>query len=191
MAAESVPNLRARFCFGHTLIVNQERNALSGLLVNDQSGYVRQAAWLAAARSDPDRCRDLLNSPPRNTGVWDRIGAAQARLQLHDTRGVDELLRFAARGDPGQRTFAGRALYRTLAPAMTAVGRWPLNASVNPDGSWPRELVDEVERRLRRLDLHALMRETWVHVQRSDRIIRTKARLAGARDRIARILFSR
>ena len=35
------------------------------------------------------------------------------------------------------------------------------------------------------------MKEMWVHVQRSDRIIRAKARLAGARDRIAGILFAR
>ena len=164
---------------------------LGDLLVNDQSGFVRQAAWLAAARSDPDRCRALLNLPAMRTETWDRIGAAQARLQLRDARGVDELLRFAAQGDPGQRTVAGRALYRTLAPAMTAAGRWPLDASANPDGSWPRELVEQVERRLRRLDLHSLMNNMWIHVQRSDGIIRAKARLAGARDRIAGILFSR
>ncbi len=164
---------------------------LSELVVDDPSGYVRQAAWLAAARSDPQRCRAMLTSRAMSTEIWDRIGAAQARLQVRDPSGVGELLLLAADGDPGQRTFAGRALYRTLAPAMTAVGRWPLDASVNPDGSWPRELVDEVEGRLQRLDLHSLMQEMWVHVQRSDRIIRAKARLAGARDRIAGILFSR
>lgn len=164
---------------------------LSGLLVNDQSGFVRQAAWLAAARADPGRCLALLASAPMSTEAWDRIGSAQARLQLRDTRAVDELLHLAAEGDTGQRAVAGRILYRTLAPAMTAVGRWPLDATVNPDGSWPHELVDQVERRLRFLDPHSLMNDTWVHVQRSDRIIRAKARLAGARDRIAGILFSR
>ncbi len=123
--------------------------------------------------------------------VWDRIGTAKARLQLRDTRGIHELLRFAVEGESNQRVVCGRALYASLAPALTALGRWPLEAAVNADGSWPRELADEVGRRCAPLDLRTLVDQVWTHVERSEDVIRSKARLTGARDRIAGFLLPR
>ena len=163
----------------------------SELLTRDKSGYVRQSAWLSAARCDPAGCRAVLESIAAPSDVWDRIGRAKARLQLRDTHGIHELLRFAAEGDSNQRVVCGRALYASLAPALTALGRWPLEAAVNADGSWPRELVDEVGRRCAAVDLHTLMNQMWAHVERSQDVIRSKARLTGARDRIARFLLPR
>ena len=51
--------------------------------------------------------------------------------------------------------------------------------------------MERVARCLRRLDVTSLMHKMGRHVQRSGGIIRANARLAGARDRIAGILFSR
>ena len=162
---------------------------LSGLLTSDESGYVRQSAWLSAARCDPARCRALLESIPMSSDAWDRIGTAKAQLQLRDTQGIQELLRFAAVGDSNQRVVCGRALYASLAAALTALGRWPLEAAVNADGSWPSELVDEVGRRCAPVDLHTLLNQMRAHVERSQDVIRSKARLTGARERIARFLL--
>ena len=164
---------------------------LSELLTGDESGYVRQSAWLSAARCDPAGCRALLESVPLSSDVWDRIGTAKARLQLRDAGGIHELLGFAAEGDLNQRVASGRALYASLAPALTALGRWPLEAAVNADGSWPRELVDEIGQRCAGMDLQTLVNQTWTHVERSQSVIRNKARLTGARDRLARFLLPR
>ncbi len=163
---------------------------LKRVLERDESGFVRQAAWVAAARVDPDRCEALLSSTPTSGDAWRRIGMAQAWLELPDVRGVGTLLEFAAGDDPGRRAIAGRTLYRTLGPALTAAGRWPLGASPNADGSWPQNLVAEVARRVDEVNLQTLLLETRKHVERSRRIQRSKARLSGARDRMAEFLVS-
>jgi hypothetical protein len=159
----------------------------------DASGYVRQAALLAAARIDPDRCRRHVAQPaPVEAGfeAWDSLGRAQARLVLGDAAGVPPLLEHALGKDASRRQVACRALYKWLRPALVSAGRWPLDARVQVGETWPDELVRTVAQRCAELDLDRLLTQTRLHEQRSSVVRRNTARLTGARERLARILFA-
>lgn len=158
---------------------------------SDPSGYVRQAAWVAAARSDPARTRALLEPlSPRET-PWERLGVAQAWLVLCDVRGVAELFEFAAGGDHSRRIIAARALSKAVRPVLDSLGRWPLDADPQLGEAWPRELVEEVCRRCEQIDLQTALERTDYYWERSKQVRRNKARLSGARDRIAGFLFGK
>ena len=103
----------------------------ANIVQNDPDPYVRQVAWVAAARLDPERFRGLAGQTPGGDDPWDQIGRAGAWLEIGDVRGVDELLHWAAEGDPHQRRVASLALYRGVAPLLEAVGRWPIQHTVS------------------------------------------------------------
>lgn len=154
----------------------------------DESAFVRQAAWLAAARLDPARFRALAAEVPVGDDPWDRIGLAAAWLTLGDLRGVPDLLDGAADGTPAQRQVCSLALSRGLAPLLEAAGRWPLDAWLRESETWPEALVAEVRRRCLGLDLQAIADDTLAHAARQAALRRNVARLTGARERIARLL---
>jgi len=157
----------------------------------DESGYVRAAAWLALARIDADRFRQLVAAQPTPDDPWDRIGVAQGWAEHGDYRGLDELLHWAVHGDHSQRVVAGRALYSSLAPVLEAVGRWPLDADPQPGEPWPAELLTQVAVRATGLELESLAREVWSRFEATKRVRRNVRRLTGARERLAQLLFSR
>lgn len=203
-AGEPRPDVREAFVYalGHAGAPG-DFDLVHGIAVSDASGYVRQAALLAAARVDPDRCRALLEgqaapraaavgsaSQPRSTpDPWDTLAAAQARLSLGDAGGVPALLALARGADPSRQEVACRALYKWLRPALVSAGRWPLGADVRPGEIWPAGLVNQVERRCSEIDLPNLIEQTRVHERRSETIRRDTARWTGARRRLIGILF--
>jgi hypothetical protein len=157
---------------------------------DDADPYVRHAAWIAAARLDPERFRALASQAPDGGEAWDRIGLACGRLEIGDMTGMDELLRWAAEGDPHQQRVASLALYRGVAPLLEAVGRWPLQFPVREGQPWPAELVAEVRRRCSGLDLRAIAADTRPHVIRAAAVRRDVGRLNATRGRLARFLLT-
>lgn len=166
-------------------------DTVSDVVQTDPGAYVRQAAWLAAARIDPERFRALPASVTPSDDPWDRIGRAAGWLEIGDLRGVDELLHWAVAGDAEQRRVADLALYRTVAPALEAAGRWPIEFTVREGELWPPALVAEVQSRCRGTDLQAIADDTCPHVQRAAPVRRNVARLDDARAHLTRWLFTR
>ena len=157
---------------------------------DDADPYVRHAAWIAAARLDPERFRALAARTAAGGDPWDRIGLACARLEVGDMSGVDDLLRWAAEGDPHQQRVASLALYRGVAPLLEAVGCWPIQYTVREGQPWPAELVAEVRRRCSGLDLRAIAADTRPHVARAAAVRRDVGRLNATRERVARFLLT-
>ena len=165
--------------------------AMEKTIERDKSGYVRQAAWLALARTDRQRFRSLAQAPPaRPHDPWDRIGMAEGWLQNSDVRGVDDLLHWATAGDENQKLVASRALQKALRPMLDIAGLWPIDADVADGRTWPRELVTKVQARCAKLDLQSIVDDSQPHHQRARRVRRNMARLVGARERLRRWLFS-
>ncbi len=203
-AAEPNPDVREAFVYalGHAGSP-ADFELLRDLAANDPSGYVRQAALLAATRVAPGRCRELLatkrspetartgaSRPDHAADPWDTLAAAQARLALGDAAGVPALLDIARHAQPSQRQVACRALHKWLRPALVAAGRWPLEAAVRPGEIWPAGLLDEIARRCGELDLGQLLRQARAQEQKAEPIRRNTGRWTGARERLVRMLFS-
>lgn len=165
-------------------------SVIAGVVRGDPHPYVRQTAWLAAARLDAERFRALAAELPPGDDPWDRIGLAAAWVELGDPRGTPDLLRWAVEGDAQQRRTASLALYRGVAPLLEAVGRWPLSQPVVEGESWSPELVAEIARRCAGLDLAALAADTRPHVRRAALVRRNVSRLNAARARLTRLLWS-
>jgi hypothetical protein len=163
--------------------------AVETVIDADPSGYVRAAAWLAAARIDPAHFRTLAETNPGPGDPWDRLGIAQGRLFLGDVRGARELLEQARSDSDARRCVAGRALYKWLRPLLDAAGRWPLAAEVTEGQAWPPEFVDEIERRCATLDLQALADDTRQHDQAAAPVRRYIMRINGARKGLVSLLF--
>jgi hypothetical protein len=155
----------------------------------DSSGYVRAAAWLAAARVDPEHFRTLAETRSAPRDAWDRLGVAQARLLLGDMRDVDELLQQARSADGARSQVASRAMYKWLRPLMDAAGRWPADATVREGQPWPLEFVDEIERRCATLDLQAIADDTRQHDAAAAPVRRYIMRINGARQGLISLLF--
>lgn len=158
--------------------------------MHDESGYVRAAAWLAAARTDPERSRALLATVGSTTDAWDQIGVAQAWAELADLRGLEVAMHWTVSGNEAQRQVASRALSKFVAPLLEAVGRWPLEADLKDGKPWTPQLVEQVRERIAGLDLNALARDTMEKIAKADRVRRHTAKLNKARDRIRRVLFA-
>ncbi|MFQ5807157.1 MAG: HEAT repeat domain-containing protein [Phycisphaerae bacterium] len=164
--------------------------AIESAIDADPSGYVRAAAWLAAARCDPQHFRTLVETRAQRERPWEQIGIAQGRLDLDDVQDVNVLLHWARSGNPSQRQVAARALYKSLRPLLDAVGRWPAGAQIRAGQLWPPEIIDEVERRCAALDLQAIADETRRHRRRAERVRRNVTRLTRARDGLVGLLFA-
>jgi|GEM_PF-1188563 len=162
---------------------------IAAVIRQERAPYVRQAAWVAAARTNPAGFRRLADEVPESDAGWDRLGRACAYLEIGDMRGVTTLLDFAAGPDAEHRRVASHALYRLVAPLLEAAGRWPLAAAVRDTDTWPPELVAEIRRRCEELDLQAVADDTRPHLGRSAFIRRNVWRLTSTRDRLARLLL--
>jgi hypothetical protein len=191
MGAEPSPDVREAYVY--TLgRLGDSRNfpAIESAIDSDPSGYVRAAAWLAAARADPQHFRTLVatRAPPEHP--WDRIGVAQGRLCLGDTSAVEKLLHWAVSGDDSQRNVASRALFKWLRPLLDAVGRWPVGASVGQAQTWPPALIEEVAARCATLDLQAIAEDTRPHLAQAERVRRSVKRITHAREGLVHLLFA-
>lgn len=155
----------------------------------DPSGYVRSAAWLAAARIDPVHFRILADTRSAPRDAWDRLGLAQGRLMLGDVRDTGELFEQARGDDLSRRLVACRALYKWLRPLLDAAGRWPVDATVTEAQPWPSEFVNEIERRCATLDLQAVADDTHQHDQAAAPVQRYIMRINGARRGLISLLF--
>lgn len=161
------------------------------VLRRDPDAYVRQAAWVAVARLDAARFRELAAEIPPRPDAWDQLGRACAWLELGDLRGLDTLLGCAVAEDEQQRRVAALALYRGVAPLLEAAGRWPIQYVVQEGQPWPAEIVAEVRRRAAELDMDALAGDTRRHMAKAALVRRNVWRLHHTRDRIAAYLFQR
>ena len=157
----------------------------------DADGYARAAAWLAAARIDPEHFRTLAQTRAQQRRLWDRLGVAQGQLMLGDVQALNELLQWVRAGDASQRLVASRALFKWLRPLLAVAGRWPADSTVREGEAWPAEFVSEIERRCAELDLQAIADDTRRHAARTDSVRRSANRLARARDGLAGVLFAR
>ncbi len=163
--------------------------AIETAIDTDRSGYVRAAAWLAAARVDPEHFGTLAATRSAPRDAWDRLGVAQGRLMLGDVRDTGELLQQARGGDASRGHIASRALERWLRPLLDAAGRWPADATVSGAQAWPPEFVDEIDRRCATLDLQALADDTHQHDQAAAGVRRYIMRIYGARKGLISLLF--
>ncbi len=188
---EPDPDVRESFVWLlGTLRAERHWQRLEQTIADDESGYVRAAAWLAAARCDAERCRVLARSRPP-TDRWDRIGRAQAALCLGDLSQLAVLLDAARSGSAQQRYVASRALGKWLVPLLDTAGRWPINADVGGGSAWPVELVDEVARRCAALDLQRIADENRRLAKDSYKVHRHVRRVTNARNDLADLLMGR
>ncbi len=192
MGAEREPTVREAYVYALGKL-GDPRNvaAIESAIDSDPSGYVRAAAWLAAARCDPRHFRTLADTRPPPLDPWDQIGVGQGWLYLGDVRRVNDLLHWALAGDDAQRQVAARALFKWLRPLVDAAGRWPVEADVREGQLWPAELIEEIERRCAALDLQAIADDTGRHLAPAERVRRNVMRLTRTRERLARLLFAR
>lgn len=164
--------------------------AIETLLNVETNGYVRSAAWLAAARSDAARFENLAGGRSKPGDAWEQVGVAQGWLALGDVRGVDDLLRIARSEDEQTRYVASRALYRWVRPLLDAAGRWPIDAGVGESDTWPPALVDEIAHRCDGLDLAAVAADTRRHEAAALDVRRNQTRITNAREDLVGLLFA-
>ncbi len=163
--------------------------AIETALDTDPSGYVRSAAWLAAARIDPRQFYTLADARSEVESPWDRLGIAQGRLYLGDVRGVGELLAQARVGDLDRGYIAGRVLDKWLKPLLDAAGRWPLDGDGRSAASWSPEFVDEISRIGEQVGLQAVAEDTRKHDAAAARVRRYVMRINRAREGLVALLF--
>jgi HEAT repeat protein len=189
VAAEPDARVREAYVYALGRVARPTHFAAAALLATtDPDPYVRHAAWLAAARMDADRFRDLAGQAPPRADPWDRIGRAYGFLEAGDFRGVDDLLKLAETGDEGQRRAASMALFRNVAPVLESVGRWPVESAVRDGQIWPPALISEVRARLASLDAQRIVNELRRHARRVNQVRYLAGRLHIARDRLAWLL---
>ncbi|HOO17016.1 MAG: HEAT repeat domain-containing protein [Phycisphaerae bacterium] len=156
----------------------------------DESGYVRQAAWIAAARVDFEQFRAAAREVENCADTWDRIGIATALMEADDFSQLDLLFDVAASGDDFQRNVAAAALRRYLRPLLQAAGRWPVNAEISVDGAWSPAFIAEVRGRAASLNLPQIAAHSRPEQQGTETLRRMIRRIYGARERVVRALYS-
>lgn len=154
----------------------------------DEDAYVRNAAWLAAARLDAVRFRALVQAAGTPRDPWDEIGQAYGWLEIGEVRGLDALFKWAVSAPPAQRHGAILVLQRRVAPLLESVGRWPVDLSFQEGADWSAEIVAEVQHRCALVDLPAIARDSTPHAARIQSVHRAEGKLLRARERLARFL---
>jgi nucleotide-binding universal stress UspA family protein len=188
---EADPQVRESFAYALSRAGQTgDFDLIADLARTDTSAYVRQAAWVGAARLDPTRFAALVATTPERDEPWDVIGRAYGRLIAGDTRGVPDLLHYAAAGEPAQRQVATLALSRGVAPLLETAGRWPIRYHVREGDPWPAELIAEVARRCAEVDLQAIADDSRPHMARSAALHRNVGRLQRSREHIASYLVT-
>jgi len=191
LAARAEENPDVRECYVYALGYSGQRQyfgVVAEILLSDDSGYVRQAAWLALARLDPKQFMTLDQARPPSDDLWDQIGRSIARLEVGDVRDIPKLLRWAQTASPDQRLVVCAALYRSVRPLVEAAGRWPLGMDVAEGQLWPPALLEEVGRRCAKLDLQRLAEDTRPHLAGAALVRRNAYRMTSARNWIAWLL---
>lgn len=189
LASESDPSVREAYVYalgrlGHPSYFE----AVAPVAIHDADPYVRHAGWIAAARMDAGRFRVLAAGAPPSPDPWDRIGRAYGYLEIGDSGGAGDLLELAETGDEGQRRAACTALYRTIAPVLESVGRWPADAAVSDGEAWPPALIAEVRARLARCDVQRIVDDLSRHTKRTGEVRYLAGKLHIARERLAWLL---
>ena len=189
LPAERDPSVRESYVHALGRSGRQEDfDLIAAVVRDDPDARVRQAAWIATARLDERRFRQLTQAVAVRSDAWDRIGIAYAWLETWDVRGVDDLLHWAVEGTPDQRLAAAQALYRHVAPLLEAAGRWPIGGTVREGQEWPAELVAETGRRCAEVNLQAIADDTRPHVARAALVRRNMGKVTHARERLAWLL---
>jgi len=163
--------------------------AVEQVLDRDTSGYVRCAAWLAAARIDPDHFRMLAATRNETGDPWDGLGVAQAALSVGDIKGLDVLFSQARCRNDSRQTAAAQALRKWLIPLLDATGRAPLDAQTLDGQAWLPEQIDEIERRACSLGSQAVADDVHKWIKRSAQTHRTVNRINGVRRGLIKLLF--
>lgn len=188
---EPIDDVREAFVYALGRIGDSgDMSAVESAIDLDPSGLVRAAAWLAAARMDPEHFRTLAATAKPARDDWDALGIAQARLLLGDPRDVDTLLRLARDGDHAQKVVAARSLTRDLLPLLDSVGQLPLDQPAWDGDTWRPASTDEIARRCAGLPLERLAVDLRQHEAAANRFRRDLARITTGRDRIAHWLFN-
>jgi len=189
LGLERVPDVKEAYVYALGRSGRQEHFPIVASVVNaDPSGYVRQAAWLAAARIDPDRFRELAAPIDDSADLWDRMGVAVGLLEIGDSSRLAYLFEAALDGPADHKLIACNALYRNIGPLLEAVGRWPIGARAYRGRTWPPEFLAEIRKRCGELDLQALADDTRPQMAAAKRLQRDARRLASARNWVARLL---
>ncbi|MBK8914119.1 MAG: HEAT repeat domain-containing protein [Phycisphaerales bacterium] len=181
---------------------------LMGIRGQDDSPRVRGAALFAMTRLDQTMGRAFvrrtsleLSDQPGGGDPWERLGLLQARIVLNDLRGMEAAFVAARAEDADLRLAGSRVLTRVVRPLLEISGSWPIDAAdraedamhagwdEGEDAEWPVELVDEVERRCRGLNLQAIYDASTPHTRAAERVHRDVRRLTSARERMRRFLF--
>ncbi len=188
---ERAPEVRESFVYALSQSGQREHfDLIAEIVRNDDSPYVRQAAWVAAGRLDPGRFRMLITEVTPRDDPWDEIGRADGWLFAGDVRGVPALLRWARDGTTEQRQVASMALLHRVAPLLEVAGRWPIDADTTQGKVWSTDFVDEIARRCAQLDLQAVLDDTRAYAERTARIRRDVGRLHNTSDHIADYISS-
>jgi hypothetical protein len=189
LGLERVPDVKEAYVYALGRSGRREHfGIVASVATGDSSGYVRQAAWLAAARIDPDRFRELAAKIDDSADLWDRMGVSIGLLEIGDCSRLAYLFEAALDGSADHKLIACNALYRNVGPLLEAVGRWPIGARAYRGRTWPPEFLDEVRKRCAELDLQALAEDTRPQMAAAKRLQRDARRLASARNWVARLL---
>ncbi len=188
---EAEPDVREAYAYALGRIgAPQTSTSLRTAAERDESGYVRQAAWLALARVDAHEFQRASSVERAEGGdAWDNIGIAEGGFELGDYSGFAGLMQSATAGTDWQRDVARHAIRRWIGPLLDTVGQWPIDADACDASEWSAATLKEIADRAARVDLSAIAAENRPHFEKSRRVQAYRGKLAKASQRIARVLF--
>lgn len=184
-------SVRAAYVFA--LASDGQRRSLptfEAVLMDDDDGATRAAAWAGVAAVDAEQFRRMLADVQRPRDEWDSLGVAHGQVICGETAGVGRLLRFARDGTAEQRTAASLAITRDMYDVLRALGRWPLDLQPPFPIPLPAATVDALSARLANVALEAPTADLARHADAVRDVRHTVRRLTGGRERIVRVLAS-
>ncbi len=158
---------------------------LRALLAGEGSGVVRQAAWLALARIEPQAFLTTAGDASLRRSEWDELGIAVGRVAAGDWAGLRDVLQWAQTGDVDQRQIACRTLDRVVKPLLEAAGRWPVDFRPKAGEVWETARVAEIARRTSEVDLAKVALDGAQHEKRREGVEKNVRRLASGRAYLA------